>query len=209
MRVRTFALALMASVISASALHAQVQGSEVVDNAETFQDALVEVVSYPMTQGEIDYLLENVDDVVTWAAENPEEWDSVDESDEALTAIRALSVWDKTGVSMSPFIAILLKTQIAHQVKTQGFTAEQLNAQIDQAEQMMDSGAIPAEQMAEMEEQLEWGRNLAAALENYPEANLTLYDANAEALAAALESFNNASEGAEEASAEAGDGGTD
>lgn len=209
MRVRTFALALMASVISASALHAQVQGSEVVDNAETFQDALVEVVSYPMTQGEIDYLLENVDDVVTWAAENPEEWDSVDESDEALTAIRALSVWDKTGVSMSPFIAILLKTQIAHQVKTQGFTAEQLNAQIDQAEQMMDSGAIPAEQMAEMEEQLEWGRNLAAALENYPEENLTLYDANAEALAAALESFNNASEGAEEASAEAGDGGTD
>jgi len=209
MRVRTFALALMASVISASALHAQVQGSEVVDNAETFQDALVEVVSYPMTQGEIDYLLENVDDVVTWAAENPEEWDSVDESDEALTAIRALSVWDKTGVSMSPFIAILLKTQIAHQVKTQGFTAEQLNAQIDQAEQMMDSGAIPAEQMAEMEEQLEWGRNLAAALENYPEENLALYDANAEALAAALESFNNASEGAEEASAEAGDGGTD
>lgn len=209
MRVRTFALALMASVISASALHAQVQGSEVVDNAETFQDALVEVVSYPMTQGEIDYLLENVDGVVTWAAENPEEWDSVDESDEALTAIRALSVWDKTGVSMSPFIAILLKTQIAHQVKTQGFTAEQLNAQIDQAEQMMDSGAIPAEQMAEMEEQLEWGRNLAAALENYPEENLALYDANAEALAAALESFNNASEGAEEASAEAGDGGTD
>jgi len=94
---------------------------------------------------------------------------------------------------MSPFIAILLKAQIAHQVKTQGFTAEQLNSQIEQAEQMMDSGVIPAEQMAELEEQLEWGRMLATALESYPEENLALYDANAEAVAAALESFNDAS----------------
>jgi len=194
MRVRTFALALLASVISTSTLFAQVQGSEVVDQADTFQDALVEVVAFPMTQGEIDYLLENVDDVVAWAAENQEEWDAVDEADDALPAIKELSVWDATGVSMSPFIAILLKTQIAHQVKTQGFTAEQLSSQISQAEEMMDSGAIPAEQMAEMEEQLEWGRMLAAALENYPEGNLALYDANAEAVAAALESFNNASD---------------
>lgn len=198
MRVRTFALALLVAVMSASALHAQVKGSEVVDNAATFQDALIEVVAYPMTQGEIDYLLENVDAVVSWAAANPELWDSVDDADDALPAIKSLGVWDATGVSMSPFIAILLKTQIAHQVKTQGFTAEQLNSQIDQAEQMMDSGVIPAEQMAEMEEQLEWGRMLASALENYPEENLTLYDANAEAVAAALESFNAASDGAGE-----------
>ncbi len=198
MRVRTFALALLASVISTSTLFAQVQGSEVVDNADTFQGALVEVVTFPMTQGEIDYLLENVDDIVGWAAANPEEWDSVDEDDDALPAIKELGVWDATGVSMSPFIAILLKTQIAHQVKTQGFTAEQLNAQIDQAEQMMASGAIPAEQEAEMEDQLEWGRMLAAALENYPEENLALYDANAEAVAAALESFNNATDSGEE-----------
>jgi hypothetical protein len=196
MRVRTFALALLASVISVSTLHAQVQGSEIVENADSFQGALVEVVAFPMTQGEIDYLLENVDDIVAWAAENQEEWDAVDEAEDALPAIKALSVWDATGVSMSPFIAILLKTQIAHQVKTQGFTAEQLNSQIDQAEEMMDSGVIPAEQMAEMEEQLEWGRMLAAALENYPEENLALYDANAEAVAAALESFNNASDDA-------------
>ncbi len=195
MRVRTFALALLASMVFAPTLHAQVSGSEIVDNSETFQDALVNVVAIPMTQGEIDYLLENVDDVVSWAAANPEAWDSIDESDDGLPAIKALGVWEATGVSMSPFIAILLKTQIAHQVKTQGFTAEQLNSQIDQAEQMMDSGVIPAEQMAELEEQLEWGRMLAVALENYPEENLALYDANAEAVAAALESFNNASDG--------------
>ena len=89
MRVRTFALALLASVISTSTLLAQVQGSEVVDQADTFQDALVEVVAYPMTQGEIDYLLENVDDVVAWAAENQEEWDAVDEADDALPAIKS------------------------------------------------------------------------------------------------------------------------
>jgi hypothetical protein len=148
MRVRTFALALLASVISTSALFAQVQGSEVVDKASTFQDALVEVVVYPMTQGEIDYLLDNVGPIVSWAEANPEMWDAVDDADETLPAIRSLDVWDATGVSMSPFIAILLKAQIAHQVKTQGFTAEQLNSQIEQAEQMMDSGVIPAEQMA-------------------------------------------------------------
>lgn len=193
MRVRTFALALLASVISTSALFAQVQGSEVVDKASTFQDALVEVVVYPMTQGEIDYLLDNVGPIVSWAEANPEMWDAVDDADETLPAIRSLDVWDATGVSMSPFIAILLKAQIAHQVKTQGFTAEQLNSQIEQAEQMMDSGVIPAEQMAELEEQLEWGRMLATALEGYPDSNLALYDANAEAVAAALESFNNAS----------------
>ena len=194
MRARTFAVALLTSVISASALEAQVKGSEAVDNAATFQDALVEVVGYPMTQGEIDYLLDNVDEVVVWAGSHKEEWDSVDEADDALPAIKQLSVWNDTGVAMSPFIAILLKTQVAHQIQTQGFTAEQLNAQIEQAEQMMDSGVIPAEQMAELEEQLEWGRMLAVALENYPEGNLALYDANSVEIAAALESFNNATE---------------
>lgn len=192
MRVRTPSLALLATLISVSALHAQVKGAEVIDNATSFQDALVQVVAIPMTQGEIDYLLENVGPVVEWASANSEAWSAVDEADDALPAIKALAVWSETGVNMQAFTAILLKTQIAHQVKTQGMTAETLNAQIAQAEQMMDSGAIPAEQMADIEEQLEWGRMIATALEDYPEENLALYDANAEAVAAALQSFNDA-----------------
>ena len=114
MRVRTFALALLASVISTSTLFAQVQGSEVVDNADSFQGALVEVVAFPMTQGEIDYLLDNVDDIVGWAAANPEEWDSVDEDDDPLPAIKELGVWDATGVSMSPFIAFAVSAMIGN-----------------------------------------------------------------------------------------------
>jgi hypothetical protein len=195
MRVRTLSLALLASLISVSALHAQVKGADIIDNADSFQQALVEVVSIPMTQGEIDYMLDNVDAVVSWASANAEAWDAVDEADDALPAIKALAVWSETGVNMQAFTAILLKAQIAHQVKTQGMSAEMLNTQIAQAEQMLDSGAIPAEQMAEVEEQLEWGRMIAQALEDYPEVNLTLYDANAEAVAAALQSFNEATNG--------------
>lgn len=200
MRVRTFALALLASLASVTALEAQVAGSEVVDNATTFQEALAGVVVIPMTQGEIDYLLENVEPVTAWAADNSEAWDAVDDVDEPIPELKNLGVWDATGVSATSFLAILIKTQIAHQVATRGLSAEMLNNQIGQAEQAMDSGMIPAEQLAEIEEQLEVARELAVAMENYPEGNAALYEANAEALAAALQTFN-------QATAEAGEGG--
>lgn len=213
MRVRTFALALLASLVSVSALQAQVAGAEVVDKATTFQEALAGVVVIPMTQGEIDYLLENVEPVTAWAADNVEAWDAIDDADEPIPALKSLGVWDATGVSATSFLAILIKTQIANQVANRGLSAEMLNNQIGQAEQALDSGMIPAEQMAEVEEQLEVARELAVAMESYPAENAALYEANAEALAAALQTFNQATdgagEGADEGAGEGGDEGDD
>ena len=153
----------------------RVSGSDLFEGDETsrIEKTIGPIMKYDLTQEEVTLFFEELEGIVAWVEENREEWVGINRSEEPISALKNLGLWETVGITATEYIALILKLQTVVAIVSKEIELDALEKQLASLEEMRP--IVPPEQKGELEEAVEVLTSMIEGLEAYPEGNLEVY----------------------------------
>ena len=102
-----------------------VEGAAVLEDAESSDVVVYQVIQHPLMDAEMEYFLVNLDAVVRAGEKYPEFWSQVSDADERMRAMRGHPLWEESGVDYEDFVAAFIKLNYLYEHLQDPLSAKQ------------------------------------------------------------------------------------
>jgi hypothetical protein len=161
---------------------ADATGAEHVKEGREFTAIFVDLVPLTVTADELTLLTKHFEAIETWATENKDAWNSVNEGDDPIKTMLSLELWEKLGFSGQEFLAISIKLMISREINRGNLSVGALTDQVTHLEELIAEKDTDDEMLADLTKAVADTKKMLDALKNYPESNGAFYESNKEAI---------------------------
>ena len=156
----------------------RVKGAELINTQSSAEEFAPALQGLPFNQQEVDLFLGAIEHLERWALKNIRAWNSVAGAQNSLEALKGLGAWKSSSITWKEFFAVSIKLGHARAMHAGEVDLDAMKRSLKTNEELLGSKYSSEQDKQSYKKRLAEVRQEIASFNNYPAANLTLYEKN-------------------------------